>query len=147
MNFLNHWWFLHVQKGPCWNLTPTAEFLTVFNQNLLNVIKINLLENVWHFLWVCWFLYTLNLKKNHLWISNSKISIGWGLLLIASCSSTKSNDSFIFLCIIWKKWDEIDFKFVWENYLRIEIEAKSHYWHSVQQLDCYISSIVQNFLF
>lgn len=42
------------------------------------------------------FLYTLNLKKNHLWISNSKISIGWGLLLIASCSSTKSNDSFIF---------------------------------------------------
>lgn len=40
------------------------------------------------------FLYTLNLKKIHLWISNSKISIGWGLLLIASCSSTKSNDNF-----------------------------------------------------
>lgn len=52
--FLNHWWFLHVQKGPCWNLIPNAEFFTVFNQNLLNVIKINLLENVWHFLWVCW---------------------------------------------------------------------------------------------
>lgn len=49
------------------------------------------------------FLYTLNLKKNHLWILNSKISIGWGLLLIASCSSTKGNDSLIFLCNILKK--------------------------------------------
>lgn len=49
------------------------------------------------------FLYTLNLKKIHLWILNSKISIGWGLLLIASCSSTKSNDSLIFLCNILKK--------------------------------------------
>lgn len=71
------------------------------------------------------FLYTLNLKKIHLWILNSKISIGWGLLLIASCSSTKSNDSFIFLCNILKKmrwnWFQVCVRKLFKDWNRSKI--------------------------